>query len=135
MQPAQSSSFSWVRERSRCSLGVLFGTLATAIKQDVDTANELLQEIGNKHQSFKYNRDRNVITVIRSRRTVTNEIEQHTVEFTVSSIAITVSRDEAKQFSAIPSLSTEGKCTMIAEGDELEIWQVCRKALEDLFFA
>jgi len=38
-------------------------------------------------------------------------------------------------FEAKASLGFEGRCRYEVEGQPLELWQVSRKALEDLFFA
>lgn len=37
-------------------------------------------------------------------------------------------------FDARPSLNKEGDCLLEIEGQPFALWQVCRRALEGLFF-
>jgi hypothetical protein len=127
----KDSRFDWVRERSK-SLGSMFEVLANAVKQDVESVVELLKEARDAKTIFAYKRDRAVITVSREK---TNAIgPPETVVFSLSSSVITVERSDGTQFLVSPSLNQEGKCKMTIDGHELELWQVCQKALDALFF-
>jgi len=51
-----------------------------------------------------------------------------------SSIRVTSDFSGGPKFLASPSLSTDGHCVAIVDGCELELWNVRRKALDELFF-
>jgi hypothetical protein len=131
----QAKAFDWVRERSKCSLRSIFDTLAGAVKKDVETATQLLQEAHNDKIVFHYTQDRNLITVVRERFDVADQAQSQTrVRFALSASEITVERQQQKQFSILGSFNEKGECKIVVNGQDLEPWKICRMALEDLFF-
>jgi hypothetical protein len=48
---------------------------------------------------------------------------------------INVTFEDKSTFTANPSLDDNGQCQLEVEGAKLSIWQVSRRALENLFFA
>ena len=47
---------------------------------------------------------------------------------------LVVTTDAGIKFEATPVLNVEGACKLVVNDSELDLWQVCRRALEDLFF-
>jgi len=130
-----STAFDWVRERSKCSLRSIFDTLAGAVKKDVETATQLLEEAHNDKVVFHFTQDRNVITVVRERFDVADQVQAQTrVRFALSATEITVERQQEKLFSIQGSFNAKGECKIVVDGQDLEPWQICRMALEDVFF-
>jgi hypothetical protein len=132
MMSSKDSSFDWVKARSKCSLGSIFEVLANAVKQDVESALQLLKEARDAKTVLTYKRDRAVITVTREKTNIIGPPE--TVVFSLSSSAITIEQSNGTQFLVTPSLNQQGECKMTVDGHELELWQVCQKALGGLFF-
>jgi hypothetical protein len=125
--------FDWVNARSRCSAAMVFQALVTAVKQDVEAAGQLLREARNHKVVLTCITDRNVITVTRERTDVADK-PLTAARFTLVFSEITIDRDGTRQFSVIPFLNSNKECRLRANSEELELWQVCQRALEDLFF-
>jgi hypothetical protein len=121
------ADFDWVRARAECSLHTTFVRLESGVKSDVDARKEI-PPANSEGVSFKASKegDRLVVT-----RTEGSEVRK--VEFSVNQNAILVAGDTAN-FEATPGLNITGDCTLMVEDQELELWQVRRKALERLFF-
>jgi hypothetical protein len=60
------------------------------------------------------------------------------IDFVLEADAIVVEEHLGEQcavkFRATPGLNNPGDCTLTVNGSELELWQVRRLALQDLFF-
>lgn len=128
------AGFDWVTARSECSLKRVFMILAEVIDSDVKAANELKIQ----RTQFAVNRDgADKVIVIRSRQMGGEEID--TVTFQLRGDRIVVYPADARGprpplFSASASLNQDGECFVEVDGQPLKLWQVSRKALEDLFF-
>ena len=124
------ADFDWVRARAACSLDVLFQQLRVAADRDVDSMNAVLKAA-----------DRTIVcelAEVGDRFLVTisgNAFPMRIAEFarTETSIAVSVEKGK-KKFVAVPTLNPDGVCKLTVNNQELELWQVCRMALEDLFF-
>ena len=129
------SKFDWVRARAQCSLRPVFENLAGTIQKDVESAIKLSEEERNSKTMLHYARDRNTITVTSEPASTKDAAQpQGVVRFALSATEITVERQNAKQFSILASLNSNGDCKIVANGQEVELWQVSRMALEGLFF-
>ncbi|MBZ5609867.1 MAG: hypothetical protein LAP38_16525 [Acidobacteriia bacterium] len=111
----------------------MFEALDVALKQDVESVQRMLQERHNSKLVFQHARVGNAVVVTRERMDAANP-GTDTVQFSLTSAGITVQRDNTMRFVIVQSLNTEGTCKMNVDGQELEIWQVCHKALDGLFF-
>jgi hypothetical protein len=83
---------------------------------------------------------RNKILVVRN-RDLAGPIESTGVMFELRAHDIAISEVKTGMiygasplFSAVPRLNEEADCLLEVEGQTLRLWQVSRKALEDLFF-
>jgi hypothetical protein len=120
------SDFDWVTERANCSVQKVFRSLELGVKGDVDKRNALLKtgepkvETASRGERF---------TVFRKGRDGTR-----VVEFAFDDDGISVTSDNVTLFHAALTIHNSGQCRLKVNKQELEEWQVRRKALEDLFF-
>ena len=130
-------NFNWVEARAECSVMKVFKRLAFGIKADLDTINRIQGEAARDSHNPP---DRNLeVNASDARIEITRTIKSQTmnsVEFVreKSSIRVTSDFSGGPKFLASPSLSTDGHCVAIVDGCELELWNVRRKALDELFF-
>lgn len=128
----EMADFDWVRARAACSLEVAFRQLQTAAKRDVNSMNTVLREARRPVIcELAVTGNRFLVTISG------NTFPIRSAEFTLTSsgISVEVDKPKARTFSAVPTLTSEGNCKLIVNDQELEYWQVCRMALEDLFFS
>ncbi len=124
--------FDWVTARHKCSLAGVFRVLAEIVDTNVQTANALIEP-----GAFERNVAANKVIVIRKHGGAASS-----VVFTLEANAISVKRvnqagNEKAVFTAKPALTTDGECVLEINDrplQPLELWQVCRLALEDFFF-
>ena len=114
----------WVKEKAACSLAKVFKEIQAGVEQDIKNMNASLQgkDFGISPESTGFvvhhlNLSKSVLFYpesdhIRIMNQVTNEDYRVTL-----------------------TLNVEGRCKLLIAGDELEQWQVRRKALEALFFS
>ena len=105
------------------------------MKQDVETATQLLQEAHNDEVIYPFHARPQRDQVVRERFDIADQAQSQTrVRFALSATEITVERQQEKMFSIQGSFNAKGECKIIVDGQDLEPWQICRMALEDLFF-
>ena len=122
--------FDWVTARSECSLLKIFETLCLQLGQDVETRN--LKRGERPFYKFDTARIPTAITVFLDTPMVTGEAVRFSL--TEHDITVTDSLGEV-MFRAVPTLSgNDGGCRVKVNDQELELWQIRRMALEDLFF-
>jgi len=123
------SEFNWVPERAKCSIGLLFEQLKAQVEKDID-ARQALSKGPPYYYGFKFKTENDtIIALIEGNRL------HESVTFRLSSNAIEVmGRDGKLLFSGTATLNNDGDCRLRVDGDELELWQFRKKALEDLFF-
>ena len=128
-------TLNWVAKRAECSVRSMFDKLKDEVKEDVATMNQLLPQANEKRFSFgpstlsKFSVQRvdDVMGIIIS-----------SIEFIVEGDAIVVRESDnsgtTELFSATVTLNSEGRCLCKVGNDELEQWQVRKRALEAFFF-
>ena len=121
------ADFNWVKARAACSLEVLFRQLQVAVERDVDIANALNVGSGAKF-AVSIHGDRFVVTRQQEDEGVS------AVKVVLGKTRLVVTTDAGIKFEATPVLNVEGACKLVVNDSELDLWQVCRRALEDLFF-
>ncbi|HEY2461596.1 MAG TPA: hypothetical protein VGI16_12350 [Candidatus Acidoferrum sp.] len=116
----------WIKARSACSLAYMYEKLRLQILEDIDLQNKLP---GHARFDMKTgNADFSVMTYsvegIKSMQF--SLVMPHTIRVN--------NGDGALKFEATLTLNDAGECKLRIDGKELELWQIRRRALEDLFF-
>jgi hypothetical protein len=123
------SEFDWVNARANCSIGLLFEQLKAQVEKDVDM-RQALSKGPPFYYGFRFRVENDTIIAF---------IEGHrlheSITFRLAGDAIEVmGKDSKVLFSGTATLDNDGDCRLRVNGDELELWQFRKKALEDLFF-
>lgn len=125
----------WVTIRGKCSVEHLFGLLAETIDSDVKVMQERLKGSGLLLEYQMVSRSKIVV----SKMSVAGGFiagPNVVFEFTSGGITAQTNPDGKRLFLAKPSFSgITGKCKLEIDGQLLELWQVSRRGLEDLFFS
>lgn len=122
----------WVRLRAECSINMIFEQLIVGVEEDCKVFNEVYQSNALTAYRVYVNSGRDVFGIsceLDSRRVVKfyrgrdrieakNELTQESFTFTLT-------------------LDDEGRCKLklTASGEELEQWQIRRRALEGVLFS
>jgi hypothetical protein len=111
----------------------MFDALKVAAQKNVDTRNGHAN-LWTQHSRFSLrepDHGRNVFTIADT----FGHPDKPWVKFTLQDETITVRRSWAKEDRAYTlTLNNDGQCRFSKGGDEFEIWQVLRDALEELLF-
>jgi hypothetical protein len=119
----------WVRARAGCALHSVFAHLVEGVKSDLAARQELSRELDQGiHFAIAEEDERNLVVSRNLRGTIS------TVEFSLGPAEIVVGEDGLPTFSATVALNENGECTLVVDGNEMEMWKVRRMALEGLFF-
>lgn len=118
----------WVKARAECSLADVFVGLRRDIERDVLTRNGLTVE---GIASYKFR-----IVKAPGDRDDEFSVVREGVDGAMRSIDVTYRPPtiEIGELRATLTLNEEGRCLFVIAGQELESWQVRRRALERLFF-
>lgn len=128
--------FNWVKARAECSVGRIFLLLSEVVESDV----KAIMELPGRNGTYQRTRVSETKFAVSRTQDFGGGIKQDDgVIFERASGAIVVTAkfagsDERQLFSAKPSLEPNGDCRLEVNDESLELWQVSRKALEDLFF-
>lgn len=135
------TTLDWVTERARCSPQRLFVLLAEVIDSDVKAVRDRKPQ---PNVEFTYARVNDSKVIVAKQEDWGKGIVNTTanVVFELTQTGIVVRRitagsagSEKQLFEARPALGVAGTCRLEVNGQPLELWQVSRKALEDLFFS
>jgi hypothetical protein len=123
------SDFDWVTMRAQCSALNMFGLLQADAQKNTDTMEALATARGTPLGLQCIVNTGSFVVV---RRLLVGEIG---VRFTLSDDQILVeSQGVDVHFSARLTLNNDGECRLLVGEEELDRWQVLRRALEPLFF-
>jgi hypothetical protein len=123
-----TSKFDWVTERSLCALPKVFKALRLQVEEDVKTRNALRPN--NSPYEFSVAENGDDFTVLLKAKDV-----HRAVVFTLAEHAILVREDKGDpMFDVTATFGDEGECRLEVNGEERDLWQVRRMALEGLFF-
>jgi hypothetical protein len=125
----KKSKFDWVTSRSSCSLPRVFAALREQVEEDVKTRNDLRPNYAP--YEFSMTEDTADFTV----HLKAKEVER-SVTFSLGEHAILVRNNDKNgaMFQVTAILDDHGACTLSANEEEREFWQIRRMALEDLMF-
>ena len=123
-------TFDWVRARAECSLQHVFLILREVIDADVKSMQAL-----SKGPAFKLDTPTDTKLVV-VKEYQSGEAQSVVLERMSNRIEVRAGYQQMPMFTAVPSLDASGSCRLHIKGDTepSELWQVSRKALEDLFF-
>jgi hypothetical protein len=124
------SELNWVEARMECSIAQVFKALELGVQDDVDAINARIKKGVAMRFSLVNSKNGNRFSVIRE----VNYAASGSVDFNLSGDEIKIGRDNVLMIQATLTVTNTGKCKLKADGEELEQWQLRRKALEDLFF-
>jgi len=131
-EDADRTNFDWVTARYSCSLTNVFETLKLQIQKDVEIRNKLSPERAD--YVFKIITKADIFTVF-----LEGNVTHWGVKFILSSKTVkTIEvRDENDKLmiEATVTLNDDGECRLQVNGQERELWQVRKMALEKLFFS
>ena len=120
--------FDWVTERSSCTLPKVFKDLELQVEEDVKTRNALRPP--NSPYEFSIAENVGEFTVFLKSKDV-----ERSVMFSLTGQGILVREGEGKPaFEVTLNFTDEGICRLEVNGQQRELWQVRRMALEELFF-
>lgn len=123
------SEFDWVNACANCSIGLLFEQLKAQVEKDID-ARQALSKGPPYYYGFRFKVENDTIIAL-----IEGQRLHRSVTFRLSGNAIEViGGDGQLLFSGTTTLNNDGDCQLRVSGDELELWQFRKKALEDLFF-
>ena len=118
----------WVTIRSRCSLAPVFETLKLQLAGDVDKRNS---QVGDNLYTLVVNEGR--MSVVFQPEPGATFGQSVVFVLTRSAIEIVDTNGQLK-FKATPTINNDGECRLKINGKEMELWQVRKLALEDIFF-
>lgn len=117
----------WVAVRMECSAYKMFKELKNGVREDVHKRNEGRQ---NESVVFELGAESGKgFSVFRSSNAGTEAID-----FLFENNEVIVSDNQTTLFRATATVNDEGRCKFVVGNDELEHWQLRKKALEKLFF-
>jgi hypothetical protein len=120
----------WVNKRADCELEAAFRKLSEAVEKDVGTFNSRFQPKVGLEAVFKPREEFDTFSVHRRRNS-----DVLWVTFRRKSKEIEIEDECGVQtLNAIPLLTENGRCKFQVGGEELEQWQLRRRALEAIFF-
>jgi hypothetical protein len=133
MDDKAPKTLDWVTLRGNCSVRHLFALLLETVDSDVTVMQERLRGTTRRVECDRTSQAKFVVSCFEHVRT---PIEANVV-FECSYVAITVTANPGHRplFVAKPSFTFAGDCALEIDGQPMELWQVSRKALEDLFFS
>lgn len=115
----------WISIRSKCSLSVMFELLKSQVETDIAKQNEI-----PGHPQFSMGFSPASFTVL-----------NHTIEgiravvFALTKTHIEIKNAERQiLFQASLTINDSGECRLKVDDKELELWQIRKRALEELFF-
>jgi hypothetical protein len=123
-----STSFDWVSARHACSTQAVFESLKLAAANDVKAINSLR---GQPLFVMMPNGAGDEFSVIREDTT-----PQRLVNFSITSNEISIKPSTGNSFRVNLTLNDLGECKLRIKGrdEDLELWQLLRIGLEELFF-
>lgn len=117
--------FDWVTARAQCSSGKVFEKLRLQVKKDVETKNLLLAD---HHDAFALVDNGDHFSVI----VPSNPLLK--ITFSLTKEKISVHRRDRLVCEGTLTLNDDGECRVKINGQQRELWQMRRMALEELFF-
>ena len=125
-------NFDWVTARADCSAHEIFERLKMQVRQDVSKREEIAKKNPGiqSYFGFRFAEEGPSFVVIMEGQKIRNSVR---FEQTADSI-LAWSEDRKLRLEANLTLSHDGQCRVLVAGEEYDLWQFRKMALEDLFF-
>jgi hypothetical protein len=120
-------NFDWVTARAECSAGKIFEKLKLQVQENVKVRKSLLPS--ERHYSFEFVESGGTAFSV---AVIGNDIHD-SVRFHLGDEKIKV-RSGNREYELFATLCNDGECRVKMNGDEYDLWQVLKMALEDLLF-
>ena len=132
-------TFEWVPARAKCSAEQMFTLLGARIESDAVAMKEQLKNTNYQVGFKKVAADSFVVSKQYLESGFSFKGRNVLVKRTATGIAVDaldIQKESSPRplFEASVSLGLDGICRYEFDGQPLELWQVSKKALEDLFF-
>jgi len=130
------SELDWVNERSACTLNRIFETLKAQVSDDVSIRQGMLMFSTTCSLNFNAQAQQFVVLLCGPKHRDADTVYR-AIAFILdqpNDRIVVVDESNNILLEATAALGHDGKCRLRIDGDELELWQVRRRALEDLFF-
>ena|SRR5579871_4857159 len=127
--------FDWVKARAECSLLNVFKALELGVREDVDNIKGLINPKENIR--FGVESSNRYFSVVRVDNPITGIGWSVNFRCLLEHITVNLGSDKGEElmFTASVTLDNDGRCKLKVGEENLEQWQVRRKALEGIFFA
>ena len=131
----QKNRPNWVREQAECDAKLVFKNLIREVESDVEEMKTYLPTLRPKY-TFQIERSCNQMGIV-YKSTVTDK--ESTVTFSLNksdqSIRVDVQGTEHRRYMLQPLWNQrEERCVLLLDDAPLEMWEVCKKIFEPLFF-
>jgi hypothetical protein len=122
-------NFDWVAERFKCSAAAKLAELHRLVEQNVVTRN---QQVGPTQIGPIQRFSINVLRTDPLFFKVSDTQRRNGVDFSLQGDTIRIEDASTRHVSL--TLDNEGRCKLVLDGEELDSWQLLKRALEPLFF-
>lgn len=129
--------FDWVTARAECTIAGLFALLVSAIQRDVKRM-EAIDKTQGVSRRFVVNATETDCRVMRTpgghQPMEAGVVASLASDGRVRVDAIQPNHERRSMFTAAVHLQEDGQCRLAIDDAPLPVWQVSKRALEDLFF-
>lgn len=124
----------WVKCRSKCSVEHLFKLLMEVVDSDVQSIHHHTIGRGANYEMETATPRKYVVSRVTYSQSGTPVSASVVFEATPTSIVVRRGLNETPLFTAKPSFHFDESCCLEVDRRQMELWEVSRLALEDLFF-
>lgn len=131
MNPANRKppDFDWVKARSECCAVEVFEKLKGLVQRDVTAINERRKGESVYFKFIPGNSNRFSVAAMHEM-----DFQRKNVDFTLANEEIVIAGADERPFTVTVGLGDDGECRAKIDGQEYDLWQVRKRALEELFF-
>ena len=122
-------NFDWITARAECSAVTVFEKLKQLVQKDVHAINERHKGHGVFVKFISEHSNKFAVTATHER-----DFQKKTVDFTLANEEIVIKGVGEQSFTVTVGLGGDGECRAKIDGQEYDLWQVRKRALEELFF-
>jgi hypothetical protein len=121
-------NFDWVTARAECSADKIFEKLKLQVQENVTVRKRLMPS--ERHYGFEFVESGSTAFSV----TVVGNHLHDSVRFHLGDEQINVRNWNGEEYQLFATLCDDGECRVKVNGNEYDLWQVSKMALEDLLF-